>query len=173
MLLNILINNIFLILQECNLQNCADVSTMYTSEKTISNMINSLSHNFTVLSRQFYNNLVVFNPDKSSFIILDGDDEPQTGLVRGSKTHKINQQEKVLGFNIDNKLSFPTRLVNITKNANSKFIALMRVSFFFCINKDVLDKKFCWSNKQKPIPTDNFMKYKMKTNLNKIILEIL
>ena len=94
LLFNIFINNIFLILQECNLSNYFDDSTMYTSEKTISNMINSLSHRFIVLSKQFYNNLMILNPDKSSFMLLDVDDEFQTELVCGNKTHKNSKQKK-------------------------------------------------------------------------------
>ena len=87
---------------------------------------------------------MVFNPDKSSFMLLDVDDKLQTGLVCGNKTHKNNKQEKILGFTIDNKLEFAARFVNINKVANSKFNALMGVSFFFYINMDVLDKKFFW-----------------------------
>ena len=87
---------------------------------------------------------MVFNPDKYSFMLLDVDDELQTGLICENKTHKNNKQEKVLGFTIGNKLNFATHLVNITKYTNSKFNTLMRVSFCFYINMDVLDKAFCW-----------------------------
>ena len=63
LLFNIFINDIFLFLQKCDLANYADDSTMYTSNKSISLILSSLSHEFTVLSKWFYNNFIVPNPD--------------------------------------------------------------------------------------------------------------
>ena len=48
--------------------------------------MNSLSHNFTILSKWFYNNLTVLNPDKLSFMLLGVDDKLQTNLVCGNET---------------------------------------------------------------------------------------
>ena len=75
---------IFLSLQKCDLANYADDSTLYTSDKSISNIMNSLSHDFTILSKWFYNNFIVLNPDKCSFMLLGVDDELQTNLVCGN-----------------------------------------------------------------------------------------
>ena len=46
----IFINDIFLFLQKCDLANYADDSTMYTSEKRVSTIIDSLRHEFTILN---------------------------------------------------------------------------------------------------------------------------
>ena len=127
LLLNILLNDIFLSLQKCDPENYANDSTLHTLDKSISNIINSLSHDFTIFSKWFYNNFMVLNPDKCSFMLLGVDDEFQTNLVCGNKTLKNSKQEKVLGVNIDNKLNFATHISNITKNANIKFNALTRV----------------------------------------------
>ena len=48
LLFNIFLNDIFLSLQKCDLANYADDSTLYTSDKSISNIMNSLSHDFTI-----------------------------------------------------------------------------------------------------------------------------
>ena len=56
LLFNIFINDIFLFLQKWDLANCADDSTMHTSDKRLSTIIDSLSHEFTILSKWFYNN---------------------------------------------------------------------------------------------------------------------
>ena len=53
LLFNIFLNDIFLSLQKCDLANYADDSTSYTSDKSISNIMNSLSHDFTILSKWF------------------------------------------------------------------------------------------------------------------------
>ena len=123
LLFNIFINDIFLLLQKCYLANYADDSTMYTSEKRVSTIIDSLRHEFTILSKWFYNNFMVLNPEQCSFMLLGVDDSLQTNVVCGDQILKKIIQEKVLGVTLDNKLNFATHLSNITKNAN-KFNAL-------------------------------------------------
>ena len=59
--------------------------------------MNSLSHDFTILSNWFCNNFMVLNPDKCFFMLLGVDDELQTNLVCGNETLKNSKQEKVLG----------------------------------------------------------------------------
>ena len=51
LLFNIFLNGIFLSLQKCDLANYVDDSTLYKSDKSISNIMNSLSHNFTIFSK--------------------------------------------------------------------------------------------------------------------------
>ena len=75
---NIFLNDIFLFLQKCDLANYADDSSLTVvklSDKSISNIMNSLSHDFTILSKWFYKNFMVLNPDKCSFILLGADDD--------------------------------------------------------------------------------------------------
>ena len=127
LLFNIFLNDIFLSLPKCDFVNYADDITFYTSDKSISNIMNSLSHNFTILSKWFYNNFMVPNPDKCSFMLLGVDDELQTNLVCGNETLKNSEEEKVLGVTIHNKLNFATHLSNIIQGANIKFKALTRV----------------------------------------------
>ena len=67
---------------------------MDTSDKSISNIVNSLSHEFYVLSKWFYNNLLVLDPDKCSFMILGIDDEFQTDLVCANETLKKTVNKK-------------------------------------------------------------------------------
>ena len=122
----------FLSLQKCDLPNYAGDSTLYTSDKSVSNIMNSLSHDFTILSQWFYNNFMVLNPDKCSFMLLGVDDELQTNLVCGNKTLKNGKQEKVLGVTIDNKLNFTTHLLNITKNASIKVGLSPSKNIFYC-----------------------------------------
>ena len=108
---------------------------LYISDKSISNIMNSLSHDFNILSEWFYNNFMVLNPDKCSFMLLGVDDELQTNLACGNETLKNSKQEKVLGVTIDNKLNFKTHLSNITKYAKFKFNALTRVQKYMTTDK--------------------------------------
>ena len=74
LLFNVFINGIFLFLQKCDLANYADDSTMYTSDKRVSTIINFLGQELTILSKWFYNNFMVLNPEKCSFMLLGVDD---------------------------------------------------------------------------------------------------
>lgn len=67
---------------------------MDTSDKSISNIVNSLSHEFYVLSKWFRQNLLVLNPDKCSFMISGIDDEFQTDLVCANETLKKTVNKK-------------------------------------------------------------------------------
>ena len=48
---NIFLNDIFLSLQKSDLANYADDSSLYASNKSISNISNFFSHDFTILSK--------------------------------------------------------------------------------------------------------------------------
>ena len=89
---------------------------MYTSDKRVFTIIGSLRHEFTILSKWFYNNFMVRNPEKRSFIMLGVDDLLQTNLARGDQILENAIQEKLLGVTLDNKLNFATHLLNITKS---------------------------------------------------------
>ena len=110
LLLNIFISDI-LFLQKNDLANCADGSTLYTSDKPVSTIIDSLSHQFTI----------------TSCFLTQLNDSLQTSLVCGDGILKNTKQEKVLGVTLDNKLNFATHLLNISKDASKKFNALTRV----------------------------------------------
>ena len=56
--------------------------------------MNSLSHDFTILSKRFHNNFMVLNPDKCSFMLLGVDDETLVKLVCGNETFKNSKQKK-------------------------------------------------------------------------------
>ena len=59
-----LINDIFLFPQKFDQANYADKITIYGSDKRVSTIMDSLSHEYTILSKWFYNNFMVLNPDK-------------------------------------------------------------------------------------------------------------
>ena len=136
LLFNIFINDIFLLLQKCYLAHYADDSTIYTSDNYVSRLKNkildSLRHEYTILSKWFYNNFTVPNPEETSFMLLGVDDPLQTNLVWGDQIFEKTMQEKVLGVTLDNKLNFATHLLNITK---SKFNTLTWVQKYMTTNQ--------------------------------------
>ena len=54
------------------------------------------------------------------------------------------KNRKVLGVTFDNKLNFATHSLNITKNANKKFIALMRVQKYMTTDQKSLYFLLYW-----------------------------
>ena len=81
LLFNIFVNDIFLFLQKCDLANYADDSTMCTSDKSVSTIIDSLSHEFIILSKWFYTSFMVLNANKCSFMLLGVDDSLRANMV--------------------------------------------------------------------------------------------
>ena len=104
--------------------------------------MNSLSRDFTILSKWFYNNFMVLNHDKCSFMLIGADDETLVKLMCGNGTLKNSKQEKVLGVTIDNKLNFSTHLSNISKNANIKFNALTKIQKYMTADKKNIFSSF-------------------------------
>ena len=72
---------------------------MYTSDKRVSTIIGSLRHEFTILSKWFYNNFMVRNPEKRSFILLGFDDPLQINLICGDQILE-NKTGKSVRYNI-------------------------------------------------------------------------
>ena len=135
LLFNIFINDIFLFLQKCDLANYADDSIMNTSNKRVSTIVDSLRHEFTILSKWFY--LIVLNPEKCSFMLLGVDGSLQINLACGDEILK-NKKQEVLGATLDNKLNFAIHLLNITKNAIEKFNALTWVQKYMTTDQKKL-----------------------------------
>ena len=54
---------------------------MYTSDKRVSAFTDCLRREFTILSKWFYNNFMVPNPEKCSFMLLGVDNSLQANLV--------------------------------------------------------------------------------------------
>ena len=99
---------------------------MYTSDKRVSTIIDSMSHECTILPKRFYNNFMVLHNDKSSFMFSGVDNSLQTTLACRGEILNNAKHEKVLGVTLDNKLDFATHLLNVTENANTNFNALTR-----------------------------------------------
>ena len=88
----------------------------------------SLNHDFANLSNWSYKNIMVLNPDKCSFMIIDVKDEIQTDLFPHKVTIKNSKGENTQGTTIDNNLDFSLNLTIITWKKNIKLNALTRVS---------------------------------------------
>ena len=69
---------------------------MYTSDKRVSAFTDSLRRESAILSKWFYNNFMVLNPEKCSFMLLGVDNSLQANLVCGDKILQNEKQERML-----------------------------------------------------------------------------
>ena len=79
----------------CLFANYPDTSTMYASDKRVSTIIDSSSHEFTILSKLLYNKFMVFGPDNCSFMLSSVDESLQTTLICCDKILQNTKQESV------------------------------------------------------------------------------
>ena len=115
-LFNIFIHDIFLYIENSDLCNYADDSTLYES---LSIIIENLRANFLRTSKWFHENFMVLNPDKCHFMVL-GDSNCTCYFTCNSTAIGSNKEEKVLGIMIDDKLTFTSHLGNKIRKSKPK-----------------------------------------------------
>ena len=64
LLFNIFINDLFLFVHKSEICNYADDNTLCSANKSINQIIGDLSDDFETLTKWFYDNYMVLNPDK-------------------------------------------------------------------------------------------------------------
>ena len=107
--------------------NYADDNTMYSLDKMSNIVISRLRHDFAIMSEWFYENYMVFSPDKCHFLTLDFN-KPFPDFSFKNTIIKNVTEEKILGIVIDNNLNFKSHMKKIREKANQKLSALARIS---------------------------------------------
>ena len=103
----------------------ADDTTPYVSGKNINNVIGSLENASSVLFKWFKNNQMKANPDKCHALLSIA----ETKEIRvDDKVIENSRCEKLLGINIDSKLSFDNHVKKLCDVASAKLKALTRVA---------------------------------------------
>ena len=112
---NIFINDLFFFIEKNKLHNYADDNTISSFSNSIPNLIKTLeSETITALS-WLKNNKMIANPEKFHSIILTTNkaDNEDLELNIGDKTIKTEQNVKLLGVTIDNKLNFDKHITDV------------------------------------------------------------
>ena len=127
LLFNIFINDFFFFMEDCSVCNFADDTTIYTSDKSILNVISKIEKDTTNALDWFQNNSLVPNPDKFQIMFLGTKNKIKLCLeINGRKTIS-NSEVILLGIKIDWKLQFNRHVEQICNNARKKVGALMRL----------------------------------------------
>ena len=128
LLFNIYINDLLLFIQDSDICNYADDTTIYTCNKNLDNIVHKLENDCTIALKWFADNFMKLNADKCHLLVLGQRcDDPVT--VRIGSANVVNSyEEKLLGVQIDSKLSFENHVSKLCQKASNKLYALARIS---------------------------------------------
>ena len=134
-LFNIFLNDLFLIVKDVKFASYADDNTIYYSGNETDDVIDSLQLSANKLFLWFADNQMKGNADKCH-LIMSTKDTPKIQV--GESLIETSNCEKLLGVNIDSKLTFDTHVNVLCRKANNKLRALARATPYMNIEKKKL-----------------------------------
>ena len=125
LLFNIYINDLVLFIQDSDICNYADDTTIYICNKNLENIVHKLENDCTIALKWFADHFMKLNADKCHLLVLGQRcDDPVT--VRTGSANVVNSyEEKLLGVQIDSKLSFENNVSKLCQNASRNFMHLL------------------------------------------------
>ena len=134
LLFNIYVNDLFLFLEETEVCNYADDTTIYACGHTVENVIAKLEFDALKISQWFPNNHMKLNEDKCHLMIF-GRKSDEASIKIGEARVKESNEEKLLGITFDQTLSFRQHVKTLCKKASQKLHALARISCYMGAEK--------------------------------------
>ena len=126
-LFNIFINDLLLCISISKLLNFADNNTIIADENTIEELISTLEKENQAFIDWFLSNKMIVNPDKFQAIVVKRKNKMKDFyfLTLNIKQEVINSENcaKLLGVEIDNKLSFEKHLSTLVKEPSNQLNA--------------------------------------------------
>ena len=142
LLFNIYINDLFLVNNRTNACNYADDTTLYMCDRNLHNMTQNLEHDSALAIEWFNNNYMKLNEDKCHFFVSGHKYEYIWAKIGHTQLWEQNNV-KLLGVNIDSKLSFNTHVSSLCVKTGRKLTALSRLAKFLTTQqRRVLIKAF-------------------------------
>ena len=105
LLFNIYLNDLFLLLEEAEVCNYADDTTIYTCGPNVENVVAKLENDALAISEWFPYNGMKLNEDKCHLMIFGGKSD-EVSFKIGEAKLKESKEEKLLGIFFDQTLSF-------------------------------------------------------------------
>ena len=130
LLFNIHLNDLFLFLEETEICNFADDTTIYTCGPNVENVVVKLENDALARSDWFPNNPMKLIEDKCHLVIYGGKNN-EVSVKIGEVNVKESKEEKHLGIIFDQTLSFKQHAKILCKKASQTLHTLARIS---CIN---------------------------------------
>ena len=134
-LFNIFLSDLFLIVQNTDFASYADDNTIYNAGDNIEEVILSLRESSKKLFKWFSDNQMKSNGDKCHLIVSTND---TAEIQIGEYLIKSGTNEKLLGVNIDSKLTFDSHVSHLCNKANKKLRALAGITPYMTLEKKKL-----------------------------------
>ena len=117
---------LFIFIDNIDIAGYADDTTPYVSGVTLDSIVNSLEKIADLLFTWFNYNQMKRNKDKCH-VILSLQDNVHVNI--GTVQTENSKSQKLLGINIDSKLTFKDHINSICKKASAKLNSLGRISY--------------------------------------------
>ena len=134
LLFNIYINDLFWNIEEADVCNFADDTTLYACDMNLETVLRKLEHDSLLVIEWFEANDMKLNADKCHLLVAGHKHEWVYAKIGNEKIWESND-EKLLGINIDRNLTFEKHIANICKIANRKLTAIARYSQLLSFDK--------------------------------------
>ena len=127
MLFNIYLCDLFMFTDNIDIGSYADDTTPYVSGVTLDSIVKSLEKIADLLHTWFNHNQMKGNEDKCH-VILSSQDNVHVNV--GTEQIENGKCQKLLGINIDSKLTFEDHIYRICKKASAKLDVFCRISYY-------------------------------------------
>ena len=97
LLFNIYINDLLLSIQDTNICNFADDTTIYTCDKNLNSVIARLENGSNTIVQWFADNFMKLNTDKCHLMVLGRNSNQQVTVNVGNSFTENTEEEKLLG----------------------------------------------------------------------------
>ena len=130
-LFNIFRNDLIFFIQETEVCNFADDTTIYSCSLNYKEAVHKLSNDIYIILNWFKVNIMIANPGKFQIIFLGSKiDNSKVTFAIENKQIKCKKEMKLLGITIDEKLTFTKHIANICSLENNRLRALKRIRRF-------------------------------------------
>ena len=134
-LFNIYLNDLFMFLEETEICNYADDTTINLCGANIENVIMHLGSDALKITEWFPNNCMKLNEDKCHLMIFGAKGSNETTIKFGEACVNERAEENLLGITFDQSLSFKKHVQALCKTASQKLHALARISRYMDTEK--------------------------------------
>ena len=131
-LLNIFINDLVHWISNSELINFANDNTISTAENTIEELISTLEKETQAAIDWFVSNEMIVSPDKFQAIVIKRNNKMKDSYSLNINQGVTNSKNcvRVLGVEIDNKLSFEKHISTLVKKAVNQLNVISRMQKF-------------------------------------------
>ena len=127
LLFNIFINDLFFLVEETEICNYADDTTIYVCGQEQGQIVSSLENDAQKISKWFFDNSMKLNPDKCHILIFRGRNTDVSVYI-GDTMLTESIEEELLGVTLDKNIDFKSHVNAICQKAEQQLHALARIA---------------------------------------------